>query len=281
MSVTHDVETTLNYYDDPGDGSEPTPVVIGQGTVTNERKMAQVAVTVHDITGEEDSFTLDIHGFRLVRDRPTTATACLADHFEDITLIKNDYFEDCVTLLKDATGASRAFVFDHKVRRGPSDWHKLGAGNASQRGPLHRVHVDQSYDGAAFLVKWYLPEEAGALLQKRWQIINAWRPINTVYKDPLAVADAKSVDDSDLVEARVIYRDHERRTWTITSSSKHRWHYKNAQTPDEVMLIKCFDSIADGTVARRVPHSAFHDPKHDDAPPRESIEIRAFVFFDE
>jgi len=64
------------------------------------------------------------------------------------------------------------FIFDHKVRRGPSNWHKLGANNASKRGPLHRVHVDQSYDGAKFLVKWYLPNEAEKLLKSPWQIIN-------------------------------------------------------------------------------------------------------------
>ncbi len=108
-----------------------------------------------------------------------------------------------------------------------------------------------------------------------------WRPINTVYKDPLAVADAQSVADADLVEARVIYRDHERRTWTVkpSPSGRHRWYYKAAQTPDEVMLIKCFDSVADGSVSRRTPHSAFHDAAHEGGAPRESIEIRALVFY--
>ncbi|CAK7225634.1 hypothetical protein SCUCBS95973_005932, partial [Sporothrix curviconia] len=109
----------------------------------------------------------------------------------------------------------------------------------------------------------------------------AWRPIITVYRDPLAVADARSVVDAHLVEARVIYRDHERRTWSVKASPDHQWHYKHAQTPEEVMLIKCFDSIADGSVARRVPHSAFHDALYAAAPPRESIEIRALVFYDE
>jgi hypothetical protein len=43
------------------------------------------------------------------------------------------------------------------------------------------------------------------------------------------------------------------------------------------MLIKCFDTDKSG--ARRVPHSAFHDPEHEDKSSRESIEIRAFVFY--
>lgn len=166
-----DVETVLNYYSDPGDGSEPTPVYVGQGTVANERKMEEVRVTVHDITGNESEFTLDKTGFQLVT-KPTNATACIADNFENVDLIKSKYFPDTVDLLKEVTGATRVFSFDHKVRRGPADWHSRGQGNASQRGPLHRVHVDQSYDGAEFLVKWFLPDEADTLLRRRWQIIN-------------------------------------------------------------------------------------------------------------
>ncbi|KAL1893735.1 hypothetical protein Sste5346_006236 [Sporothrix stenoceras] len=280
--MPRDVDTILHYYADPGDGSEPTPIYVGQGTVTNERKMAQVQVTVHDITERESEFTLDKTGFQLVT-RPTTAAACVADNFENVDLIKSEYFPDTVNLLKEETAATRVFIFDHKVRRGPADWHSRGQGNASQRGPLHRVHIDQSYDGADFLVKWFLPDEADTLLQHRWQIINVWRPLHTIAKDPLAVADAHSVADTDLVEARVVYRDHTRKTWTVKAppagSPPHKWHYKHQQTTDEVMLIKCFDSADDGSVARRVPHSAFRDKEYDDAPPRESIEVRALVFY--
>lgn len=123
-------------------------------------------------------------------------------------------------------------------------------------------------------------------------ITQAWRPIKTIRKDPLGVADARSVPDDDLVEARVIYPDHEMCTWTIKAgpnmgdaaaaavpTTAHRWFYKHEQTPDEVMLIKCFDSIADGSVARRAAHSAFRDADYEDAEPRESVEIRAFVFY--
>jgi hypothetical protein len=48
---------------------------------------------------------------------------------------------------------------------------------------------------------------------------------------------------------------------------------------DEVMLIKCYDSVADGR-ARFVPHSAFVDPTTPaGSPPRESIELRTLVFY--
>jgi hypothetical protein len=76
----------------------------------------------------------------------------------------------------------------------------------------------------------------------------------------------------------VIYPDHQRETWTVKPNPAHRWYFKNEQKPNEVMLIKCFDTTE--SVARRVPHSAFHDSEHEDKDPRESIEIRALVFYD-
>jgi hypothetical protein len=127
-------------------------------------------VTVKDISGEEDKYTLSNYGFQLVHHE--TKSTCMDDGYQDIQKIESEYFPECVQLLKEVTGAHRAFVFDHKVRRGPSNWHKLGSNNSSKRGPLHRVHVDQSYRGAEFLVRWYLPEEADELLKRPWQIIN-------------------------------------------------------------------------------------------------------------
>lgn len=72
----------------------------------------------------------------------------------------------------NSTGASRIFIFDHKTRCGPSNWHKLGKGNRSSRGPLLRAHVDQSYDGAELVLRRWFPEEADELVKKRYQIIN-------------------------------------------------------------------------------------------------------------
>lgn len=125
---------------------------------------------VTDISGEEEKYTLDTYGFQLIHHE--TKSNCRDDGYQDVNRIQSDYFPECEQLLKDVTGATRAFIFDHKVRRGPSNWHKLGPDNSSKRGPLHRVHIDQSYHGAEFLVKWYLPEDADELLKKRWQIIN-------------------------------------------------------------------------------------------------------------
>ncbi len=51
-------------------------------------------------------------------------------------------------------------------------------------------------------------------------------------------------------------------------------------TRDEVLLIKSWDSLDDGR-ARFTPHAAFNLPEtREDAPARESIEVRTFVVID-
>lgn len=74
----------------------------------------------------------------------------------------------------NSTSASRVFVFDHRVRRGPSDWHEIPVYNVRHRGPLHRAHVDQSYAGAEMVLREKIPnaDEVGRLMQRRLGIVN-------------------------------------------------------------------------------------------------------------
>ena len=139
------------------------------------------------------------------------------------------------------------------------------------------MHIDQSYDAAKSRVPFHLPEDAPELLKGRYQIINVWRPIKTILKDPLAVADAHSVPESDLVPVKLIYPNREGETYSVKADPNIKWYYRYGQTPDLVTLIKCFDSKTDGR-ARRVPHTAFVNPETEHEAGRESIEVRALVF---
>jgi hypothetical protein len=177
-----------------------------------------------------------------------------------------------------STEASRVFIFDHTIRRAPKD-NRSGSG-APLRGPVNRVHIDQSYEASKSRVPHHLPEEADRLLQTRYQIINVWRPIKTILKDPLTVADAHSVPDSDLVGVPLIYPDRQGETYTVRPNPEHKWYFLYGQTPEEVLLIKCFDSKLDGR-ARRVPHTAFVNPATVNEYSRESIEVRCLVFHED
>jgi hypothetical protein len=66
-----------------------------------------------------------------------------------------------------STGAVRTFIFDHTIRR-PQE----GEVQRLLRGPVRRVHIDQSYTASKNRVYHHLPEEADELVKKRFQIIN-------------------------------------------------------------------------------------------------------------
>jgi hypothetical protein len=268
----HNVVTKLNYWDDPGDGSRPTPIFIGKGRITNDRPHRAHKFVITDISGDEDKYALDSHGFQYCRHSSGEKD------FIDEQVIQSAYYEECERLLKDVTGASRVHIFNHKVRRGPTQWHHLGFDNLKNRGPVTKTHVDQSYAGAELRLRWEFPAEADELVKRRYQIINIWRPIETILKDPIAVADAKTVPDADLVEADMTENDFPGKQWVVRHNSEHQWFFKYRMTPQDVLLIKCFDS--DASVARRALHSAFEDDAHSDEQSRQSIEVRCLVSYD-
>jgi hypothetical protein len=111
------------------------------------------------------------------------------------------------------------------------------------------------------------------------QVINLWRPIRGPLRDaPLAVCDVESVAPEDLVPSDLVYRNRVGETYAVTYNPSHRWYYVPEMQPHEALLLKCYDSETDGR-ARFLPHTAFVDPTTpEDAPPRESIELRTLVF---
>jgi hypothetical protein len=129
-------------------------------------------------------------------------------------------------------------------------------------------------------VRDVLPEEAEALLKRRFAIVQTWRPIrHPVETFPLAIADATSLAPDDLVISERRYPNRIGQTYAITYNPGHRWFWFPRQRRNEAIVFKVFDSEKDGR-ARWTAHTAFDDPTAPpDARPRESIEIRTLAFF--
>ncbi len=127
-----------------------------------------------------------------------------------------------------------------------------------------------------------IPDEAETLLKHRYVFINVWRPIaHPVIDTPLALCDAPSFTDDDLIMTDLVYEDRIGEIASVRHRDTHRWVYFSNMTPDEVILIKCHDTARDGR-ARISFHSAFVDPTAPaNAKPRQSIEIRTIAFFDQ
>ncbi|KAF8555715.1 hypothetical protein OG21DRAFT_1460557 [Imleria badia] len=267
-----DVQTTLNYHapldtQPPYNYVDEPPAGVPRSNVGEDTR----PVVVHDARGKGDTLGLDVSGFQFVH------YPSVEKDFVDEDKIKSVYYAEVEDILKKYTGAKRVFIFDHTIRRSPADQKRPSS--APLRGPVQRVHVDQTFVSAAERVHHHLGDEAEQLLKGRYRIINVWRPIaNTVAHKPLAVADYRSIDpDTDLISTRHIYAHREGATFSVKYNPGHRWYYLSDQTPNEVTFIKCFDSDVDK--ARLTPHSAFHDgTSPPDAPQRQSIEVRALVF---
>lgn len=198
--------------------------------------------------------------------------------FFDAEEVARVYDAEVEALLKARTGAHRIVIFDHTLRRRMPD---ADDGLGGFRAPAIRVHVDYTEKSAPQRVRDLLPGEAERLLSRRFAFINVWRPIGDVVRDaPLAVCDARSVHQRDLVPTDLIYRNRTGEIYYVSFDTRHRWLYVPEMQPDEVILLKNYDSALDGR-ARFTPHAAFLDPTAPpSARPRESIEIRAIAFFD-
>ncbi|KAG2363237.1 hypothetical protein BDR07DRAFT_950973 [Suillus spraguei] len=267
---------TLNYFIAPPDGSRAYNRAYDSTTGKPSRNWIQEPheMQIEDVRGKEELYKLDNAGFQFGREAPKHTSFLNDDE------IKREYYPESIDLIKRITGATQVVIFDHTIRRrvpGLDD-------NPQNRQPATRVHVDQTPGAAIARVHRHLPPtEAPALLRRRFQIINLWRPISHPAEDwPLALCDFRSVDfEKELVPVALIYPDREGETFGVKYNPNHQWKYLKAMTPEEFVLIKCSDSIQDGSVARLTPHTAFQDPNTPEgAPPRESIELRTLVFYD-
>ncbi|KAJ4000337.1 hypothetical protein F5050DRAFT_1563172 [Lentinula boryana] len=266
----------LLYFTPPKDGSRPITRINEDAKYGSRYNWIQEEhiVPIENIRGREGSYNLDSAGFQYYQHKSTHTS------FLDDEEIEKEYYPESEELIKELTGASKVVLFDHTIRRrrpGELD------SDPSKRQPVSNVHVDQTSKSAVNRVHRHLPEsEAPELLRNRFQIINLWRPIsNPAYDWPLTLCDFRSIDkDRDLVPIALLYPDREGETYGVKYSPEHKWKYLKGMTPEEIVLIKCYDSTEDRGVSDLTPHTAFEDPSTPEGSPfRESIELRALVFY--
>ncbi|KAJ7149263.1 hypothetical protein C8R43DRAFT_1107754 [Mycena crocata] len=231
-------------------------------------------VEIQDLRGNEDAATLDMAGFQLYK-HPARHTM-----FTDDAEIEKEYYPESIELIRRLTGASRVVPFNHIVRRRHPN--EIESPNKPQ--PVAQTHVDQTNNSAVASVHRNLPaEDVPELLKHRFQTINLWRPISHPAVDwPLALCDFRTVDPSkDVLPVALVYPDREGETLGVKYNPQHKWKYFSGVTPEELILFKCYDSLQDGSVALYAPHAGFSDPATPKGTPlRESIELRALVFYD-
>ena len=270
ISVGSYVQATLNYF---ADASEK-PVIYtyeppsGVPRATGKSEPRSVLIRNARLAAE---VSLDRQGFQLVRQETAI------HDFYDRAEVEKVYYPEIEALLKEITGAEKVVVFDHQTRN--IQLSKQGERNAREY--VRTVHNDYTAKSGPRRVRDHLPPaEAEERLRRRFAEINVWRPIRgPIESTPLAICDAQSIDPKDFVPTDFVYRDKVGEVYRFTYNPNHRWSYFPRLERNEVILLKCYDSKEDGR-ARFSAHSAFDDPTSPpDAAPRESIEVRALVFW--
>ena len=131
----------------------------------------------------------------------------------------------------------------------------------------------------------------------RWGILSVWRPLETVYRDPLAVMDARTLFKKDLEGSAWVpftrtysdrsgfvpaYKSENLLPLAPDDGDAYQWYYLSEQKPEEVLALKLFDSQAHQHESKAVycgPHSAFTLPGTEERSPRRSAEVRVFVIW--
>jgi hypothetical protein len=238
-------------------------------------------VWIRDARTIAESLRLDEQGFE-VHSRPSGFT-----DFYDDAAVRERYYPEVETAMRELTGAYAVIVFDHNVRSAA----RAAQGELGVRLPVDQAHNDYTVHSGPKR-KQEILEAAGRsdLADRHAAFVNLWRPIvGPVWDNPLAVCDARSVSLDDLVATDILHFGendlavprHSGQIYSVRHNPGHRWFYVSQMEPDEVLLLKCYDSRADGR-ARFMPHTGFQNPAcPSEFVPRESIEARTLVVFDE
>jgi hypothetical protein len=227
-------------------------------------------VTIRDMRPLQDELSFDRNGFVLVNQN----SAC-AD-FYDADQVERVYVPEVLDLIRQLTGADKVINFGVMTRTNNPD---AKEGNLPAFG-AHVDYGDRTVRDQAVLALG--EDEAAKWLAGRYMLINVWRPIQIVKSAPFALCDASTVSASDLCDSEVRggLGDPNRPTlygYAIAFNENQRWYYVPEQRPDEVLAFRLFDSNPDAV--QWTAHSAFAHPGiPDDAPPRESIEMRTIAF---
>jgi hypothetical protein len=126
----------------------------------------------------------------------------------------------------------------------------------------------------------YTEEEADRKMSRRFMSINLAKPMETVGQFPFVLCAWPSFADQPYITNYRIYDDRVGETTRFTYRRDHEWYWFPQQKPNEVSMLKCYDSVADGSVSRWSFHTACIDPTAPaDARNRRNAVVRAFVFF--
>ncbi|MAO56953.1 MAG: methyltransferase [Rhodospirillaceae bacterium] len=252
---------------------KPRVMMNADHAVPNERlgTFREATVPILDARALPEPASLDVQGFAL-----STMPTAMADFYDEAS-IEAVYYPEIIDFLKRETGATDVHIFDHTVR--VQDDGKRA--ETAKRLPVLIAHNDYTETSGPKRVRDVMDgARADRFLGHRFAMVNVWRSIGaSAERTPLAVADARTMDQRDYLATDLVYQDRVGEIYQNAYSDSQDWYWYPDMGGDEVMLLKCFDTAHDGR-ARFTSHTGFENPNAPaGTPPRESIEVRTMISF--
>ena len=268
------VQALINYLED----DTPDSIWYAADSWRSHMPLRMETMRIEDVRPIRGELSLDRQGICLA-DAPTGVK-----DFRDREAVARSYLPELEEAVRGLTGARKVVVGKGWVHRLSDRSKRFGEEGATY--PARYAHIDYSdQSGPAAARQWVGDDpDADELFKGRFAIFNLWRALSEPPQDcPLCMADATTVAAEDLIVSHIVLGPPERemriQTNMVAFNPTHRWVYFPDMRRDELLLFRGYDS--DPARSRRVPHTAFDDPSAgDDAPPRESIDIRCVAFFD-
>ncbi len=238
---------------------------------------APCEVNIHDARLASPATALEREGFELW-DMKTAVR-----DFSNIDEIRTVYYQEARELALAATGARKAYVFDHLLRRREASHVALSFGKRAHNGVAAangRIHNDYTEESGQRRLAMVIRDSEELAQVRRYSIVNIWRPTrSTVLDTPLALCDARTVQPQDLIRCDVMYPNRIGEIYLASHAERHRWWYFSRMEKHEALVFKQYDTQFSGT-SRFTLHAAFDHPHAPaDTPPRESIELRVLVTY--
>lgn len=235
-------------------------------------------MNVHDARALEPAPSVSSHGFTLVKHE----TRC-ADML-DQEMVKSVLYREYARLLKDLTGCADVKVTQHQYRNG---FGGLPAGHPRSARPTPNGS-EGVYGGIHSDVTPYSEPGWGPLVEGRhFQVFNFWQssdPERPIQVMPLSLCDMHSVDPADMIYADSWNQTKNPRklvSYRLAFAEAQRWYYYPYMQPNELLIFKQYDSMAEAPNRRCVYHGAIDVPNvPGDAPLRETIEVRLLALYE-
>jgi hypothetical protein len=233
--------------------------------------MAPTEMDIYSARGLETS--LDREGFVLLNHHS------VVQDFTDATHVNTGHRDEIIKLIGQVSGADQVVVSSPGILRFSEKSELSGQLNNSR--PARFAHVDISSRTAQEFAQRAAPPNSKL---RRFAHYNVWRVISQPPQDvPLALCDARSVSQDDLIAADAIFDAPGQPEWSfeglvVAHNPNHRWLWYPDMNPTEVIVFKTNDS--DPNCARCVPHVAFDDQRcGPNVAPRSSLEMRALALW--